>query len=242
MLTPVEEKDAWQNSKCYLRGCSFGDDVHRLGARDGGYARQREHYRTADTSRHSDRDCGRRLIEWFHCQNDQLCLHWAMVLEPPTVKAIITFAHDDGSGATTAPQALTTGRITPPVVRPISISPAYSGMVGGVSGVCSAALCRIAAHYRWEFGTEITGALELFAIDNAKLNKSLAAGCTHTLHDGHGSFLAITNLGLMLLRFAVKSLAEEWLSSCRPMRWISLAVPSWHKGCSNPHLAFNCID
>lgn len=46
---------------------------------------------------------------------------------------------------------------------------------------------------------------------NAKLNKSLAAGCTHTLHDGHCSFLAITNLGPMLLRFAVKSLAEEWL-------------------------------
>ena len=45
-------------------------------------------------------------LNGFTCQNDQLCLHWndGAGTATPTVKAIITFAYDDGSGSTTAPQ------------------------------------------------------------------------------------------------------------------------------------------
>jgi len=45
-------------------------------------------------------------LNGFTCQNDQLCLHWndGAGTATPTVKAIIAFAYDDGSGATTAPQ------------------------------------------------------------------------------------------------------------------------------------------
>ena len=43
-------------------------------------------------------------LNGFTCQDDQLCLHWndGAGTATPTVKAIITFAYDDGSGATTA--------------------------------------------------------------------------------------------------------------------------------------------
>ena len=45
-------------------------------------------------------------LNGFTCQNDQLCIHWndGAGTATPTVKAIITFAYDDGNGATTAPQ------------------------------------------------------------------------------------------------------------------------------------------
>ena len=45
-------------------------------------------------------------LNGFTCQNYQLCIHWndGAGTATPTVKAIITFAYDDGNGATTAPQ------------------------------------------------------------------------------------------------------------------------------------------
>jgi len=45
-------------------------------------------------------------LNGFTCQNTQLCIHWndGAGTATPTVKAIITFAYDDGNGTTTAPQ------------------------------------------------------------------------------------------------------------------------------------------
>jgi len=41
----------------------------------------------------------------FSCQSNQICLHWndGAGTATPTVKAIITFSYDDGSGASVAP-------------------------------------------------------------------------------------------------------------------------------------------
>ena len=49
---------------------------------------------------------GGGILDSFTCQTNQICVHWndGTGTATPTVKAIITFAYDDGSGATTAPQ------------------------------------------------------------------------------------------------------------------------------------------